>query len=256
MTSASTFVKSLSSKSSFKTSELKAQQSVALPVAKVAITASQDKVEIASRRAALGLFAAGAVSLSAKPANAAYGQGANVFGKVGNTSGFTSYAGDGYALLVPTKFNVSKERDFPNTDAKWEDNYRVANNIVVTRSPTNKNKIEDFGSPEEFLGVVSNMLGTDSWEGQTQSEGGFDENTVSSAALLATGSSSKKGKTYYELELLCRTADGNEGGRHQLFSATVSNGNLYVVKVQNGDKSWFKGGEKPSREVIKSFQVV
>ena len=42
-------------------------------------------------------------------------------------------------------------------------------------------------------------------------------------------------------ELLTRTADGNEGGRHQLLTAAVGNGNLYVCKVQIGDKRWFKG---------------
>ena len=39
-------------------------------------------------------------------------------------------------------------------------------------------------------------------------------------------------------------ADGNEGGRHQLIKATVSNGNLYLLKVQAGDKRWFKGEDK------------
>ena len=42
-------------------------------------------------------------------------------------------------------------------------------------------------------------------------------------------------------ELLTRTADGNEGGRHQLLTAAVGNGNLYICKVQIGDKRWFKG---------------
>lgn len=255
-TSASTFVKSLSAKNSIKGQELKAQVKVA-PVSKtVAITASDEKVEMATRRSALSLFAAGALTMAAKPSYAAYGQGANVFGQATNTSGFYSYAGDGYALLIPAKFGPSKEREFPGADARWEDNYRVANNIIVTRNPTSKSKIEDYGTPEDFIGAVSNMLGTNSWQGESQSEGGFDANTVSSAALLATNVSTKKGKTYYEIEMLVRTADGDEGGRHQLFAGTVSNGNLYVVKVQSGDKSWFKGGEKPSREVIKSFQVV
>eukprot|EP00239_Pterosperma_sp_CCMP1384_P006099 CAMPEP_0197845876 /NCGR_PEP_ID=MMETSP1438-20131217/2731_1 /TAXON_ID=1461541 /ORGANISM="Pterosperma sp., Strain CCMP1384" /LENGTH=261 /DNA_ID=CAMNT_0043457333 /DNA_START=1055 /DNA_END=1840 /DNA_ORIENTATION=+ len=257
-TAASTFVKSLSAKnSSFKGSELK-KAAVVAPVSKtVKITASSDdKVEMATRRSALGLFAGAAMTMAAKPSYAAYGQGANIFGSTSNTTGFYTYAGDGYALLIPAKFGPSKEREFPGADARWEDNYRVANNIIVTRNPTGKGKIEDFGSPEEFIGQIANMLGTNSWQGESQSEGGFDPNTVSSAALLATNTSSKKGKTYYEIEMLVRTADGDEGGRHQLFSATVSNGQLYVVKVQSGDKSWFKGGELPSREVIKSFQVV
>ena len=35
-------------------------------------------------------------------------------------------------------------------------------------------------------------------------------------------------------------ADGDEGGRHQLINAAVSNGNLYILKCQVGDKRWFK----------------
>ena len=39
----------------------------------------------------------------------------------------------------------------------------------------------------------------------------------------------KDGKTYYTYELLTRTADGTEDGRHQLFAAAASNGNLYIM---------------------------
>lgn len=253
-TAASTFVKSISSKSSFNGNQLKAQK-VAAPVklSKTVVASSEDKVELNSRRSALGLFAGAALTVSAKPSLAAYGEGANVFGKATNTTGFYSYAGDGYALLIPSKFGSSAEREFPGADARWESNFRVADNIIVTVNPTSKGKIEEFGSPEDFISQISNMLGVDSWKGESRSEGGFKENSVASAALLATNVSEKKGKTYYEIEMLTRTADGDEGGRHQLFGATVSGGQLYVVKVQSGDKSWFKGGEKPSREVIKSF---
>lgn len=51
-------------------------------------------------------------------------------------------------------------------------------------------------------------------------------------------------------ELLTRTADGNEGGRHHLLTATVGNGNLYICKVQIGDKRWFKGERLAIRPVL------
>jgi hypothetical protein len=50
-------------------------------------------------------------------------------------------------------------------------------------------------------------------------------------------------------------ADGDEGGRHQLFKATVSNGKLYVLKVQVGDKRWFKGVDKDAEGMAASFVV-
>jgi hypothetical protein len=65
----------------------------------------------------LGL-AAGASLLVARDATAAYGEAANVFGGATNTSGFVPFAGDGYALLVPGKFNPSKEREFPGMDMR------------------------------------------------------------------------------------------------------------------------------------------
>ena len=49
------------------------------------------------------------------------------------------------------------------------------------------------------------------------------------------------GSCHCRYEILTRTADGNEGGRHQLLTAAVGGGNLYVCKVQIGDKRWFKG---------------
>ena len=54
--------------------------------------------------------------------------------------------------------------------------------------------------------------------------------------------------------LLC-AADGNEGGRHHLITAAVGNGNLYVMKVQIGDKRWFKGARKDAEGAWNSFTV-
>jgi len=75
------------------------------------------------------------------------------------------------------------------------------------------------------------------------SEGGFAPGKVSVANVLTAGSRSAGGKTYYQYEILTRTADGDEGGRHHLFATTVNNGKLYILKCQAGDKRWFKGLE-------------
>ena len=99
------------------------------------------------------------------------------------------------------------------------------------------------------------LLGVQSYSGETRSEGGFAANKVSNASVLDVSTRSAKGKTYYEYEILTRTADGDEGGRHQLISATVSDGNLYVMKLQSGDKRWFKGQERDLRTARSSFTV-
>ena len=55
---------------------------------------------------------------SASPSQAAFGDSANVFGKITNKSGYIPYAGNGYALLVPSKWNPSKEKEYPGVEVR------------------------------------------------------------------------------------------------------------------------------------------
>jgi hypothetical protein len=62
---------------------------------------------------------------------------------------------------------------------------------------------------------------------------------MSKAALLdAETVKGKDGKDHLNLHVLIRSNDGNEGGRHHLINAAVSNGQLYIMKAQIGDKRW------------------
>jgi len=202
------------------------------------------------------MIAASAPLLASSPAMAGYGDSANVFGRVTNKSGFVPYAGENYAVLLPSKWNPSKEREFPNVVLRYEDNFDAVSNMFIIIEKTDKSSIEGYGSPEKFLEQVSYILGKQSYSGETMSEGGFAPNRVSAASLLEFGEGTdKKGKKYYTYEILTRTQDGNEGGRHQLIKALVSNGNLYVVKAQSGDKRWFKGAKKECVGVLDSFTV-
>merc|ERR1719159_1613711 len=194
--------------------------------------------------------------LKACPSLAAYGDSANVFGKITNRSGFVTYSGDGFSVLLPSKWNPSKENDFPNVTLRYEDNFDAVNNLVVIKQKTEKSRIEDFGTPEQFLNSFSLLLGQQSYAGKTMSEGGFAPDRVSAASVLDLESSTdKKGKTFYRYNILSRTADGDEGGRHQLISATVSGNTLYMLKIQVGDKRWFKGVRKEAEGVFNSFIV-
>jgi len=212
-----------------------------------------------SRRAVFGLFA-GAAALTGKaaPSLAAYGEAANVFGsKSGNFTGFTPYEGDGYTLLLPAKWNPSKEKDFPGTDLRYEDNFDAVNNLVVTINPTSKSKITDYGTQDDFLKEVSYLLGNSALSDgfESKSEGGFKANTIAAASVLGISTRTTNGKEYYTYEILTRTADGDEGGRHQLIAATVSKGNLYIIKIQAGDKRWFKGAKRECLGCWESFTV-
>jgi len=234
----------------------KAQAKTTTRAAPVVCKAEDSKASLATRRSAMSAFAASAMAASAKPSLAAYGQGANIFGASSvNRSDFIPYAGEGYAVLIPSKYNPGGERDFKNTVLRYQDNFDAVNDMIVVVNPTNKKSIKDYGSVPAFLTAYSYMLGKSSQTFESSSEGGFKKNSVSAASLLEIGEVEKKGKTYYECHVLTRTADGDEGGRHHLFTGVVSGGNEYVLKMQVGDKRWFKGLDRPTQDVVKSFVV-
>lgn len=196
------------------------------------------------RRAALSMLAGAATLLSGAAPAFAYGEGANIFGRVTNKTGFVPYSGDNYALLIPAKWLPSKERDFDGVTLRYADNFDNVSNLMLLERQTDKSKIEDYGTPEKFLEQFAFLFGTDSWASPTASEGSFGKNKVSAVSLLDLSTmSDKKGKSYYYYEVLTRAADNDEGGRHHLVKATVSNGKLYILKVQMGDKRWYTGGQ-------------
>lgn len=162
------------------------------------------------RRAALGLVAGTAGLLAgAAPSLAAYGDSANVFGRVTNKSGFVPYAGDSYALLIPSKWNPSTESaEVPNivlrcvrahappggaagvvgpdqrrlevpraspdpralpasaAPSRYADNFDAVNSCYVVVQKSDKTKIEDYGSPEEFVKNFGYLLGKQAWAGE------------------------------------------------------------------------------------------
>merc|ERR1712070_1131431 len=176
------------------------------------------------RRALILVTAATTIIVKLNSSLAAYGDSANVFGKITNKTGFVAYAGEGFSVLLPSKWNPSKEKDFPNVALRYEDNFDAVNNLVVIKEKTDKSRIDDFGTPEQFLNSFSFLLGQQSYAGKTISEGGFAPDRVSAASVLDVKSGKdKKGRATYDFNLLGRTADGDEGGRHQLIKAVVSN---------------------------------
>jgi hypothetical protein len=101
---------------------------------------------------AAGAFALAGASVKDRAALAAYGDGANIFGGVTNPSGFVAYAGDGFSLLIPSKYGPSKERDFPGIVLRYEDNQDIVNQLAVIKMDAKgKSKMEDYGTLEAFL---------------------------------------------------------------------------------------------------------
>uniref|UniRef100_M0ZK35 23 kDa subunit of oxygen evolving system of photosystem II n=1 Tax=Solanum tuberosum TaxID=4113 RepID=M0ZK35_SOLTU len=229
-----------------------------------------------SRRLALTLLiGTAAIGSKVSPADAAYGEAANVFGKPKENTDFLPYNGDGFKLQIPAKWNPSKEIEFPGQVLRYEDNFDSTSNLMVAVTPTDKKSITDYGSPEEFLSKVDYLLGKQAYFGKTDSEngsfeyeqmslefsqyvsypGGFESGAVATANLLEASSATVGGKQYYYLSVLTRTADGDEGGKHQLITATVNDGKLYICKAQAGDKRWFKGAKKFVENAATSFSI-
>merc|ERR1711908_156882 len=144
--------------------------------------------------------------LKTSPSLSAYGDSANVFGKTTNKSGFVAFAGDGFSLLLPSKWNPSKEKDFPSVALRYEDNFDAVNNLVVIKEKTDKSKVDDFGTPEQFLNSFSFLLGQQSYAGKTISEGGFAPDRVSAASVLDLESTTDKKEltdiTFYQERLM------------------------------------------------------
>ncbi|KAF3445023.1 hypothetical protein FNV43_RR14716 [Rhamnella rubrinervis] len=215
-----------------------------------------DDGSVVSRRLALTvLIGAAALGSKVSPADAAYGESANVFGKPKTNTDFLPYDGDGFKLSIPSKWNPSKEREFPGQVLRYEDNFDPNSNVSVIITPTDKKSITDYGNPEEFLSKVDYLLGKQAYSGKTESEGGFDPDAVATANILESASTTVGGKPYYTISVLTRTADGDEGGKHQLITATVKDGKLYICKAQAGDKRWFKGARKFVESTASSFSV-
>ncbi|KAK6919762.1 PsbP, C-terminal [Dillenia turbinata] len=262
-------------------------------------SSSDDSDATMSRRLALTVLV-GTVAIGSKvsPADAAYGEAANIFGKPKTNTDFLPYNGDGFKLSIPSKWSPSKEVEYPGQVLRYEDNFDSNSNVTVIITSTDKKSITDFGTPEEFLAKVNTpppkkkkknlslslshthththtsiydeslhnityfqylqvdyLLGKQVYAGRTDAEGGFDSDAVATANILEASTPVVGGKPYYFVSVLTRTADGDEGGKHQLITATVSNGKLYICKAQAGDKRWFKGARRFIESTASSFNV-
>mmetsp|Transcript_36689 Transcript_36689/g.44375 ORF Transcript_36689/g.44375 Transcript_36689/m.44375 type:complete len:279 (+) Transcript_36689:123-959(+) len=223
--------------------------------------ASEHPHDVISRRDTLVLSVGAAVaSMLTAPqrAEAAYGEGARVFATTKSDTDFRQVEGNGYTVLAPSKWNPNKSL-VEGSDVRFADNMRDdgANMDVIVKNQAKGSSIQAIASLEDFLSEVTYLLGTSaSFDGETQSEGGFDANSIATGALLESEQrTDRNGRVYYTYHILTRTADGEGGGRHHLFSSTVANGKLYTLQAQALDKQWFKGSEKVLRKVMDSFTV-
>lgn len=83
---------------------------------------------------------------------------ANIFGKPKTNTDFLPYNGNGFKIQIPSKWNPSKEVEYPGQVLRYEDNFDTTSNVAVMVTKTDKKSITDYGSPEEFLSKVTLSL--------------------------------------------------------------------------------------------------
>nr|CAD1828136.1 unnamed protein product [Ananas comosus var. bracteatus] len=149
---------------------------------------SDDEVDggaaVSRRLAMTALVGAAAVGIKVSPADAAYGQAANVFGKPKTNTDFLPYDGSGFKVLIPSKWNPSKEVEYPGQVLRYEDNFDPNSYVAVMITPTTKKTITDYGPPEQFLSQVDYLLGKQAYAGKTDAEGGFGSDEVAVANII------------------------------------------------------------------------
>merc|ERR1719473_1104069 len=127
------------------------------------VVRAESSAEVSRRGALVALTgAAAAVSSSSQAALAAYGERANVFGKKTADTDFYPYAGEGFQLSVPGKWNPTKEVEYPGQQVRYEDNYDTVSSLYVSKIPSSKGNIKDYGEPLKFLEQFSDVLGKQS----------------------------------------------------------------------------------------------
>ncbi|CAA7037878.1 unnamed protein product [Microthlaspi erraticum] len=162
------------------------------------------------------------------------------------------YTGEGFKIEIPSKWNPSKEIEYPGQLLRYEDNFDATSNVSVMVTPTDKKSITDYGSPEEFLSQVSALF----IQQQQQKSNQMGINTADVIMYLVS---------------LCRSIVSLESKLslakqplrlfpfHELaFSKLLmemNGGKLYICKAQAGDKRWFKGARKFVENAATSFSV-
>lgn len=163
-------------------------------------------------------------------------------------------------MSLPSKWSQPlRERPYKGTVAAFNDSGDTSNQIFVVATEASASSVSAIPS-EELLKQLTPLLGEQSFAGETRSEGGFKPNAVAAASLMDVSTFEKDGKPYVRYDVLTRTADGEEGGRHNLITAAVGDVGgkkmLFVQLVVVGDKRWYKaGGAAAARGTAESFTV-
>lgn len=161
-------------------------------------------------------------------------------------------------MSLPAKWSQPlRERPFPGTVAAFNDSGDTSNQIFVVKRKATAASSASSIDADALLKELLPLFGEQSFSGETRSEGGFRPDSVAAASLMDVQTFQKDGKAYVRYDVLTRTADGEEGGRHNFLTAAVGKDGLLCVQlVVVGDKRYYKaGGAAAARGTVESFTV-
>jgi photosystem II oxygen-evolving enhancer protein 2 len=144
---------------------------------------------------------------------------------------------DGYRFLYPNGWVQVAVKNGP--DIVFHDLIEETENVSVVMSQVTGNKqLTDLGSPGEIgLQLAEKVLAP--------------PNSNRQADVLAADSRTVGEKTYYNLEFLVKSPNGD---RHNLASVAVSRGKLYTLNISTPENRWQTVAEL-FRKVATSFAV-
>ncbi|CAM6104395.1 unnamed protein product [Calypogeia fissa] len=170
--------------------------------------------------------------------------------------------GDGFHVQLPSDWHMHDTQGrLYGTILRYEDKRDPTTNVVVLRSPTSKSrtgkKPEDWIREQAYLLSGSNepiqfQSGDDGKDAGRKFPGG----KISIAKVLSADKPKyKQGLTYYNYEILTKQGGGQKDALHQLVSAVVNNGNLYMCRVQTDEGRWQGDLRSMAQLIVDSFQI-
>lgn len=165
--------------------------------------------------------------------------GLTLQGCVGVGGGLKAYvdALDGYRFLYPNGWIQVAVKNGP--DVVFHDLIEETENVSVVMSPVSGNKqLTDLGSPGEVgLQLAEKVLAP--------------PNSNREADVLSANTRTTGDKTYYDLEFLVKSPNGD---RHNLASVAVNRGKLYTLNISTSESRWQTVADI-FRKVATSFSV-
>ncbi|KAK0592071.1 hypothetical protein LWI29_012802 [Acer saccharum] len=140
---------------------------------------------------------------------------------------------DGYSFLYPFGW---QEVSIEGQDKVFKDVIEPLESVSVTKIPTNKQDVRDFGSPQEVAQILINK---------------FLAPPTQKTKIIAAAEHEVDGKIYYTFEF---TAQAPNYIRHALGAVTVGNGKFFTLTTGANQRRWDKMKDR-LETIIDSFKT-